>query len=465
MSNISIRASPLQGWTDSPNTRGTIDIVSSCIFTIFICVWSVLCVNIRPSEESAIAELLQKLKLAFLCVLGPDCLLLLAVGQFESARKSCRQFESLNMSEWSLRHAFYADMGGFIVRTSDGVSWPLDANQLYYLIHQGWINKASFLSKILPKKSDIDDTNKQNTLVRLFSMAQILWFLVSCIARGYHRLPVTTIELTTIGFIATAVATTIAWYHKPADVKTQHIIELNASVSELHANAGLDNIYYWYDTPLDFLNPEKAYYGVIWDYCLNILFRIFMIRRSSQRPITRRPDDNFPAVSRIGMVVVVIPGIISWGANLMAWNLDFPTSLEKYMWRASSLTLIATVFIVILYHQIITCFFPKWKKKASDRFAANYRRTTDLEPTASKVKFSEKVRSSKERVVLWLSNNSFNSDPSWTIELRTLLPGLIFGALYTISKLYLLVEDLIGFRGQNPGVYKLVNWGGFLPHV
>ena len=465
MSNISIQASPLQGWTDSPNSRGTIDIVYSCIFTIFICVWSILCVNIAPSEGTAVAEFLQKLKLAFLCVLGPDYLLLLAVGQFESARNSCRQFESLNLSGWSLRHAFYADMGGFAVRTSDGVSWPLDANQLYYLIQQGWIEHSIVASNILLKKSDIDDRNKQNTLVRLLSLAQVHWFLINCIARACQRLPLTTLEFTTIGFIATTFGLTIAWYHKPADVKTQQVIELNASVSELHARADLDNTYYWYDTPLDFLNSEKTYFGVAWHYCLNILSRMFRIRKSSQRPITRRPDDNFPPVSRIGMVMVATPGLISWGANLAAWNLEFPTSLEKHMWRACSLILIATVSVGEVYHEIIIYFFPKWKKNACDRFAAYHERMTDIELTASKAKFSEKVRRKKDRVILSLSNNSLNSDPSWTMELRVLLPALICGALYTISRGYLLVEDLIDFRGQNPGVYKTVDWGSFLPHV
>jgi len=319
-------------------------------------------------------------------------------------------------------------------------------------------------TQVLLKKSDID-RNKQNTLVRVFSIAQILWFPISCIARACQRLPITTLELTTIGFIATTIGITIVWFHKPADVKTQYIIELNASVSELHAKAGLDNTYYWYETPLDFLNSERTYYGVAWHYCLNILFRMFRVRKSSQRPITRRSDDNFPAVSGIGLLMVVIPGLFSWGANLAAWNLDFPTSLEKHMWRACSLILIATASIGAFYHEIIAIFFPNWKKKACDRFAANHQRMTDLESTASKVKFSEKVRRKQQRVILWLSNNSFNGDPSWTMELRVLLPALICGALYAISRGYLLLEDWINFRGQNPGVYKTVNWGGFLPHV
>lgn len=112
-------------------------------------------------------------------------------------------------------------MEGIFVRTSNRVSWPLDASQLYCLIQQRWIKEPTLSTQILLTKSDIDDRNKQNTLVRVFSIAQIFWFLVSSIARVCQRLPVTTLELTTIDLIATTVGTTIAWFRKPANVQTQ----------------------------------------------------------------------------------------------------------------------------------------------------------------------------------------------------------------------------------------------------
>jgi hypothetical protein len=465
MSNISTHAPPLQGWTNSPDSRGTLDVINSCIFTIFICVWSILCINITPPEESAIVEFFYKLKLVFLCVLGPDFLLLLAVGQFESARKSCEQFKSLHLSGWSMRHAFYADMGGFVVRTSDGVSWPLDANQLFHLIQQGTIQEAVLSSQILLKKSDITDRDKQSKLVRCFSVAQILWFLVSCLGRVCQRLPVTTLELTTIGFISTTIVVSIAWFHKPTDVKTQQVIELHASVLELHTNAGLSNAYCWYDTPLDFLDPEKSYAQVAWTYALNILLKIFMIKRTSERPITRRPDDNFPNVSRLGFWMIGIPGFFSWGANLAAWNFVFPTSVEKHMWRTCSIILCTTICMGAIYQEIIHQFFPDWRKKACDRFVTNHQLMANLESTTPEVKISEKFWRKKQRVILWLSNNSLNRDPSLTLELRVMFIGMFCGAMYALSWAYLLVDDLIGFRGQDPGVYETVNWGGFLPHV
>lgn len=80
MSNTTIQSTSLQGWTNSPDGRGAIDIVSCCIFMIFIRSWSVLCINIGAPGESTISQFLQKLKLALICILGPDFLLLLVFG-------------------------------------------------------------------------------------------------------------------------------------------------------------------------------------------------------------------------------------------------------------------------------------------------------------------------------------------------------------------------------------------------
>ena len=38
-----------QGWTSSPNGRGTVDIIWQCSSTIFLCCWTVLCLNVPSS--------------------------------------------------------------------------------------------------------------------------------------------------------------------------------------------------------------------------------------------------------------------------------------------------------------------------------------------------------------------------------------------------------------------------------
>lgn len=77
MSNITVEIVTPQGWVHSPSGRGTIDIIYSCLATIFLCVWSVLCITIR---ESTAPQILYKCKIALLCIIRPDFLLYLAIG-------------------------------------------------------------------------------------------------------------------------------------------------------------------------------------------------------------------------------------------------------------------------------------------------------------------------------------------------------------------------------------------------
>lgn len=464
MSNITVQSPLLQGWTSSPNVRGSIDILSSCIFTIFICIWSVLCVNIRPGG-TLFEKIYPKLKLSALTILGPDFLLLLVVGQWESACRSCRRFKEGGNDGWSMRHAYYADMGGFVVQTKDRVSWPLDANQLFYLIEEEWIKKPMLESQILIDRGEIDDRNKQNTLVRILTMGQILWFLINCIARVCQRLAITTLELTTIGFIFTTVAVSICWFHKPADIETRRFIDIDATVAEIHTRAGRDHTYVWYDTPLDFIDPERTYPEVAWRYCLRVLSSALRLSKHRPKPIEVRRDDNFPALSHIGVLIVGMPGLLSWGCNFAAWDFDFPTPLERNAWRVCSSILVAAVFAGEVYHEILLSFFPHWKTRASQRFASSKQSDVIETKPPQTESFLRRLENRRKRIVLRLSNNSVNKDPSLTIELRVLLPALFCSSAYLVARAYLLVEDFIAFRGQNPDVYKLVSWVDFLPHV
>jgi hypothetical protein len=106
MSNTTVEI-VAQGWVNSPSGRGTIDIIYSCLTTIFLCIWSVLCVNISPLEENPVLQILYKCKIALLCIIGPDFLLYLAMGQWESACRSCQEFRNGGYAEWTMRHAFF----------------------------------------------------------------------------------------------------------------------------------------------------------------------------------------------------------------------------------------------------------------------------------------------------------------------------------------------------------------------
>lgn len=59
-----------------------------------------------------------------------------------------------------MKHAFFADMGGFRLQCRDWQSFPIDAKQLLYLIKKGYVARPNIT------QTDINDKNKVDGLVR-----------------------------------------------------------------------------------------------------------------------------------------------------------------------------------------------------------------------------------------------------------------------------------------------------------
>ena len=76
----------LIGWYGSPNERGTWDIIVSCVFTLTICVWSALHLNV-PAQDSKLKD--RNIRRARWIVLGlfaPEIVVSTAFAQFLTAR-------------------------------------------------------------------------------------------------------------------------------------------------------------------------------------------------------------------------------------------------------------------------------------------------------------------------------------------------------------------------------------------
>lgn len=78
------------GWVDEPDGRGTWGILSTCSLTILLCCWSSVYPNIPSRSDGAYRQVLGKVYLFFIGLLGPEFLLVLALGQWSSARTSLK---------------------------------------------------------------------------------------------------------------------------------------------------------------------------------------------------------------------------------------------------------------------------------------------------------------------------------------------------------------------------------------
>jgi hypothetical protein len=202
-----------RGWTPQPDGRGTVDIIWQSVTTITLCCWTALCLNVPPPHWGPWRRFYQKFLMVGLGILGPEFIRQLAMGQWTSARRSVADFRRSGYPQWTMAHAFLADMGGFVLRPPDWADFPLDARQVHYLVTEGYVPYTD-------AGVDMDvimDKNKGDGTVRFIAVFQILWFSINCIGRVIQGLAIATLELTTLGFIVCTLGTYCLWAHKPLD--------------------------------------------------------------------------------------------------------------------------------------------------------------------------------------------------------------------------------------------------------
>lgn len=117
-------------YVSSPGVRGTVDILWSCLSTLFLCTWTILHLNVPEQRHGRDpgwrGDLKWKLK-GFVCSLkwmlitlfAPEFVLYFATGQLNGAMKdvkNMKEFAEEDGVPFGLTHAFFANMGGYTVR-------------------------------------------------------------------------------------------------------------------------------------------------------------------------------------------------------------------------------------------------------------------------------------------------------------------------------------------------------------
>ncbi|KAK2754576.1 hypothetical protein FQN54_006977 [Arachnomyces sp. PD_36] len=453
----------IQGWVSSPNERGTLDIVWSCALTIFLCCWTSVYPNIPAIGDGQWDRFRDKFELAALGMLGPEFLFALALGQWQSARRSVnkfKRFKTAERSEWTIKHAFFADMGGFFLKAPNFPAFPIDADQLYYLISKGYVEYPEIAKDVLSEKNKVDGLSRAITLI------QGLWFTITSVARVIQHLEITTLELTTLSFIFCMLVTSYCWRHKPGDVERPIILKTNTSIADILIKAGDAARIPYRRTPLDFVNREEWCISLLWAYYVQILRSMnlsFCSRTIKGRPLNRMPSINWPPLTLSATLWYGLVTLIYSSIFLLAWNLQFPTATEKLLWHIAAIVTIAFPVAVWPFE----CYIdrnhsvrnqPPRRKDSKDhdcealpQYPYLSKRHSGPKPTKG---FAGKLR-----------NNSPDKDPQMGVELRALIPATILCAAYTLARVYFLTEDLIGLRSLPPSVFRTVEWMDLIPHI
>ncbi|KAJ6031111.1 hypothetical protein N7540_001843 [Penicillium herquei] len=269
--NCTLPSSPNKiNYIASPNTRGTLDILWSCLFTIISCTWTVQCPDL-PAQRNQFkdgclgwwkwaAKKYFSLAAWFLTtMLAPEMLLGLYVTQAVRWKNDTRAFEMLGYAntdgvEWTRTHSCFAEMGGFVMKisklnpnsghrltqtTTEHADVTTHDPSLYVM--NGRINEmeshheTNYLTlncrqilalrktgilKRLPDIStdEIQDRSKADSLLRAITIIQILWLCVQTIARWVEGLAVTQLEIGTVAFAICAVLMYYVCWAKPKGV-------------------------------------------------------------------------------------------------------------------------------------------------------------------------------------------------------------------------------------------------------
>jgi len=264
------------------------------------------------------------LKKAFwftITLLCPEYVVWIAFEQWQRARRY-REVQKLGYDDWTMQHGFYIDMGCFqvelkgksaslpagkenrdIIELEDGFRFTIRLEDLISLI------KADLLSAPDINTHDLEERNKNDQFARVITSLQVLYFVFQFFGRlGYH-LPISTLELSTIAFVCSAVLIEYFWWDKPLGLRTGTVLKLDPEKNERFISMF---------PKLRFDTPEQNL--AEWGKCDFALF------------FDRLKESDINTQLAYGLLTAVVIN----GIHISAWNNSFPSETEQLLWQITS---------------------------------------------------------------------------------------------------------------------------------
>ena len=424
---------------------------------MFLCSWSVLYLNVPGPGDSKVGIFVRKLWNTLLCLLGPEFSMLIALGQWQSASESVAEFHASGYHGWTINHAFFADMGGFLLHSPDYKPFPVNAKQIHYLVGQDYITFPS-----LDKRS-IVDKNKSDGFLRLLTLFQALWFIINLVSRVSQKLAITGLELTTAAFVVCTVVTCFCWAHKPADLTVSEVIQTKTPISEILHRAAQNGQYSYRQTPLDFISRKEWPWSLYWSNWLNICRHLGFKFVQVAKPIDRFANTSTTEIKGWRLALFYATTTIYTGIFIFGWNFDFPTEIEQTLWRIASITMFSTPFWCFLITEYAFTMYPALLRRYGNRLPYTDGPKAPVKDRHWAIVIS--IRRFATAVTAAIRNNSIDRDPELYVPLKAMLPMYVLGFIYCVARSYIFVADAIELRYLPVSAYKSVEWSNVLPHL
>ncbi|KAK4224502.1 hypothetical protein QBC38DRAFT_485421 [Podospora fimiseda] len=394
------------GWFESPDGRGTSDLLWTCLATLIISTWTVQHADIIwPHYKGWLNINTRRLRLAAFCLLLPEYMTAVAIEQCTNALLYRKKFRAIKgLEEWTVTHGFFATMNGFRIQTPDGKIIAVRINELHWLLKAGLIKKMPAIKQKDPEEARFSPfsalsqqaimrCSKADGIVKLVACIQCGWFLTQLVARVAQQLPVSPLEITTFSFTLICLVTYAFWWEKPCDV--EYWVTLTVT----------ENRDQWWSLMTKELDIDK--------------------NREEElvRHWTGAGDLHLHAQTKLHASLTFTLGAIFGALHFLAWNIEFPTEIESTLWRVSSV--ITTVWPV---YMLLT-----------------------IEPVLKRLGNIHRC------FLSWK-----HTDLTWK-PIRYAQYAFVFAMV--LGRLYLIVEGFASLRSLSKGCYDTPQWQNFLPHI
>ncbi|OCK75712.1 hypothetical protein K432DRAFT_307903 [Lepidopterella palustris CBS 459.81] len=215
------------------------------------------------------------------------------------------------------------------VASLQGKVWILDSKQLALAREYKIIKRLPHI-----EKRDIQDRSKSDGLVRTLAVIQVIWLVVQIIARRIVHVSSSALEFSTLAFSSCAFIIYLIEWGKPKDVSVPIYIDTDAAVTPNAFKAIAEA------APIIFMRNRHYY----------------MPQSSVHQAIDDKTYDNIYIARRI-ICTSVLTTTLFGGIHLFAWNLDFPTPVERLLWRTAALlvAIVPTICALIVLGETMVC--------------------------------------------------------------------------------------------------------------
>lgn len=416
-----------RGLMPEPNCgRGTLSIVWSCLVTIFACSWTVLHPHL-PGHLGVDEWFIRDKVLGCLAaIIAPEFLAYEAFADYIDAKRAVNAINKLNKGSCSMKQAYFVSMGGLTVRLKDGTltigsieAGKSKHTQAVYSELQQAIQLDLFR---LDQISDRDITARAKTdrIVKAFICIQVTWAVSQIIGRAFEGLAITTLEMTASACVACTLITYLMWWSKPQGVEIP--IEIDdprytclefyrkiypALEGRFRRNrAGISTRSENASCALqEFRNPNDPLKEVsdIEMQTSNSQSTSMDVRCLQAYALKQNWSRSriYPPSERIATALITS---VFGAIHCAAWNFQFPSVAESILWKVASVLTVSLPPILVLVGFFVFVAISDW----------------------------------------------------YTVSVLS---------LYSLARLYLLLEVFISLRSLPLSVFQSAQWTNYIPHI